>query len=604
MTDLSIVIVSYNSAKTISHCLESIKSSSIDQESLNIVIVDNNSKDHTVALINDYYPDVTVIINDDNVGFAKACNIGAKSSESSYLLFLNPDTVLDYKALEFLLSYANTQDGKVVLGGALYDGRNNYLQESARSLPTLSSSLLRISRLDRLFKNWSYYIPYDGVGPISVGAITGALFWVERVLFDYLGGFDEQFFLYGEDLDICLRLGKLDIPIQVVPTVKAIHFKGESGARSWNRNFHFYDALRIYAEKHFALNILSKYILMLVTYGLSLLVAFSHSVLPKILDIFKCLLILSSTSLIWSWGYHHDISYFDWYQVIPLLTALSALFVMVLVFSGHYRLSRNRINSSTSFISYFIAASSMIMMYAFLPEHLRFSRSAILIGVAISLIVFINMSLRKNKSFSRFYKPASGLIKDAIDKIFPNAIFTEDIAHSVYSLSCSPLNVTKLQSSQRASHVLYYNPKLDAFFNSDLSFQTGDTFDQYSMFMYLDPQSIFRRRMVAIGFGLFSSIILLPVIIMSNERSSITTNIVGLLNGNLGIIAEPERSIPVSGRPEIGEGLISLSECEPNKELSALCYEYTLHYSISKDLYYCITKFRTLLKKLCNDIEN
>ncbi len=604
MTALSIVIVSYNSAKTISHCLESIRGSTIDQELIELIIVDNDSSDHTVDLLNRHYPDYKLIVNERNLGFGAACNIGADLAKSEYLLFINPDTLLDHQALELLVAKARSTQDQIVIGGALYDGRNNYLPESGRRLPTLKSSIARILRIDHLFKKWSYYIPQQGNEAMPVKAITGALFWINKQLFHSIAGFDERFFLYGEDLDLCLRLQSKGISIELDPAIKAIHFKGESGARTWNRNFHFYDALRIYAEKHFSLNMITKYGLKLVVRCLSVLTAFVFSLLPKLIDVIKCGSILLLVSLFWSLVYHQDIHYFNWYQVVPVIIIISILFVLVLSVSGHYSPAHSSHSSGSKIISSTLAATSIIIIYALLPEDLRFSRSAILIGAVLSSIVFVNGRINNLKPIRSFFKTDSMSIGEAIMRIFPNTKFTSDIANSAYTTSCAPLIIDDLDNAHEASHILYYNSALDTFFNSDLSFQTGYTFEQFSMFRFMDPQLRKQRRCLDILMAVISFIALLPMLIISKSRSIIVDNIKRLLLGKSAVIGDSMSQNKVTDRPYIGTGVVSLKDCEPYKEVSSLSYHYTLHYSISKDLYYCITNFKLILNKLCNDIEN
>lgn len=230
--DISIVIVNYRVKEYILLLLDSIQKAT-KHLSVEIFVVDNNSEDGSVEYLISAYKDITFIKNDENVGFAKANNQAIEKSSGTYTLLINPDTVIQEDSLLRLKHYMDNADNIAALGFKMINPDGSFARESKRSIPDLKTGIFRASGLDKLLPNSTLFgrrylgwIDENDVAEVPV--ISGAgMFWKTSVLKE-LQGFDEAFFMYGEDDDLCYRVQNTDFSIRYFPPAKMLHFKGES----------------------------------------------------------------------------------------------------------------------------------------------------------------------------------------------------------------------------------------------------------------------------------------------------------------------------------------------------------------------------------------
>lgn len=230
--DISIIIVNYRVKEYISLLIDSIKKAKNDLE-IEIFIVDNNSDDGSIEYLSRIHDNITYIRNDTNEGFGKANNQGIKEASGTYTLLINPDTVIEEESLWKLKTFLDSHSKCGAAGFKMINSIGNFAKESKRSVPDLKSGIFRALALDVLFpksklfgKRYLGWIPEEQIA--SVPVISGAgMFWRTDVL-KALDGFDEDFFMYGEDDDLCYRLQETTYDIQYFPEAKLIHFKGES----------------------------------------------------------------------------------------------------------------------------------------------------------------------------------------------------------------------------------------------------------------------------------------------------------------------------------------------------------------------------------------
>lgn len=229
--DLSILIVTYNSARLIGALLDSLHP---DMQSLSaeVIIVDNASQDGTAELVKRQYPWVTLVASQDNLGFAAGNNLAAKSAVGRYLLLLNPDAIPDAGALSQALHLLD-QHANVGLAGGELRGADGQRQPSARMFPRLRDEFFTLSGLAarypespffaRIDRHWA-----DATKAAVVDWIPGAFVFIPAQVFAKLGGFDERFFMYYEEVDLCQRLQQAGLKVYFWPTLKAMHIGGES----------------------------------------------------------------------------------------------------------------------------------------------------------------------------------------------------------------------------------------------------------------------------------------------------------------------------------------------------------------------------------------
>lgn len=230
---LSIVIVSYNVKELLIKCLESIEKAAknIDHE---VIVVDNDSRDETVPLIQEKFNKIKLIANKNNLGFSKANNQGIKISKGEYILILNPDTELLTDTLDKMLNFMDKLDDNVGITTCKVELPNGQLDKDCRrSFPTPWRALTHFSGLSKIFKKTklfdSYYIGYLPTSEqIEVDACVGAFMLIRAKALKDTGYFDENFFFYGEDLDLCYRMKDKGYKILYTPITKILHYKGAS----------------------------------------------------------------------------------------------------------------------------------------------------------------------------------------------------------------------------------------------------------------------------------------------------------------------------------------------------------------------------------------
>ena len=255
--DISVVIVNYNVKDLVDNCISSVYRANDNKYRFEIFFVDNNSIDGSVNHIAEKYPEVNVISNDRNLGFSKANNIALKKAVGKYILILNPDTILEEGTFDKLISFCekDTTIGAVTSKLILTDGKLD--SACRRSFPVPSVAIPRMLGLSKLFPKsktfGKYNLTYlDENKTYEVDAICGAFMFIPKAVLDKAGLFDEDYFMYGEDLDLCFKIKKSGYKIFYYPEVTTIHFKGESTKKthlSYVNNF--YGAMIIFVRKNF-----------------------------------------------------------------------------------------------------------------------------------------------------------------------------------------------------------------------------------------------------------------------------------------------------------------------------------------------------------------
>lgn len=255
MVKLSVIIVSYNVKYYLEQCLESVVRSScgINTE---IIVVDNNSSDGTVEYLTPKFRDVLFISNKDNVGFAKANNQAIKISKGEYVLLLNPDTIIGEDVLPACVNFFDQNQMAGATGVRMLRTDGSFALESRRGIPTLFTSFCKMTGLcsrfpkSRTFGN--YYMQFlDENLPNQIEVISGAFMFIRRRTLDKSGLLDEDYFMYGEDIDLSYRMMMTGQNNYYLP-ISILHYKGESTNKtSFRYVTTFYKAMLIFFEKHY-----------------------------------------------------------------------------------------------------------------------------------------------------------------------------------------------------------------------------------------------------------------------------------------------------------------------------------------------------------------
>ena len=243
---ISIVIVSYNVSQLLDECLQSVSKAlqGIDGE---VWVVDNRSVDDTLQMLQTKHPDVHVIANKENVGFARANNQAIRQSEAEYVLLLNPDTVVRENTLRGVLDFMDKHAEAGGAGVRMLSREGRPAPESRRSIPTPWVAMLKMLGFTRRY--YMSHLSWDEPGQIEV--ISGAFCLLRRKALDAVGLLDEDYFMYGEDIDLSYRLLKGGWQNWYLP-FDIVHYKGESTQKSSFRYVHtFYQAMLIFFRKHY-----------------------------------------------------------------------------------------------------------------------------------------------------------------------------------------------------------------------------------------------------------------------------------------------------------------------------------------------------------------
>ncbi len=261
---LAIVIVNYNVKYFLKQCLSSVYASQRTlsdgtELELEVWVVDNDSVDGSVEMVQQDFPAVQVIANHENVGFARANNqaLTQASKQSQALLLLNPDTVVEKDTFVQCADFLREHPDCGGLCVKMIDGKGNYLKESKRGFPTPEASFYKITGLTRLFPHSkriaAYYMGHlseDEVNKIEI--MPGAFLMFRREVYDQIGGLDESYFMYGEDIDFSWRIRLAGWKNYYLPSTHIIHYKGESTKKgSMNYVYTFYNAMSIFVKKYF-----------------------------------------------------------------------------------------------------------------------------------------------------------------------------------------------------------------------------------------------------------------------------------------------------------------------------------------------------------------
>ncbi len=248
---LSVVILNYNVRYFLEQCIHSVQKA-IENWDAEIIVIDNDSKDDSCAMVKTLFPNVVLIENKENVGFSKANNQAVAVAKGEYVCILNPDTAVSEDTFRLAIEYSESIENIGALGVYLMDGTGNFLPESKRNLPTPKVSLMKLTGFAK--KYYSTHISETSVGEVEV--LVGAFMLLKRNIYNEVGGFDEDYFMYGEDIDLSYKITKAGYKNHYLGSTTVLHYKGESTKKDDAYFERFYGAMQIFYRKHFNKNFL------------------------------------------------------------------------------------------------------------------------------------------------------------------------------------------------------------------------------------------------------------------------------------------------------------------------------------------------------------
>ncbi|MCC9073599.1 glycosyltransferase family 2 protein [Flavobacterium sp. F-65] len=257
---LSVIILNYNVRYFLEQCVLSVQQAleNLDSE---IIVIDNNSSDDSCEMIHSRFPDVKLIQNKENLGFPKGNNIGVSQAKGDYICILNPDTVVAEDTFTKVLAFAKEQHNLGIVGVNLIDGAGNFLPESKRGVPTPWVAFTKIAGLYKFFpkskycnKYYAQHLKENETGKVEI--LVGAFMVMKRDLYHEVGGFDEDCFMYSDDIDLSYMVLKQGKTNYYYSETTVIHYKGESTIKDEKYMKRFQEAMNFFYRKHFKVSFL------------------------------------------------------------------------------------------------------------------------------------------------------------------------------------------------------------------------------------------------------------------------------------------------------------------------------------------------------------
>lgn len=254
---LSVVILNYNVRYFLEQCVQSVEKA-IQNLDAEIVVVDNNSPDDSCDMIKAKFPNVILIENKENSGFPKGNNIGVEKAKGEYICILNPDTVVAEDTFEKILAFAKSKQDMGIVGCKLIDGTGNFLPESKRGIPTPFVAFTKVAGLYKLSnafgKYYASHISENQTGKVEI--LVGAFMVMKKQTYLEVGGFDEDCFMYSDDIDLSYMVLKTGKSNYYFHETSVIHYKGESTIRDGLYMKRFREAMDFFYRKHFRVSVL------------------------------------------------------------------------------------------------------------------------------------------------------------------------------------------------------------------------------------------------------------------------------------------------------------------------------------------------------------
>ena len=254
--NISVVIVNYKVPDYVHQCILSLKKA-LSNYRYEIFVVDNNSMDESVECIKKWHPDVRLIENNDNLGFSKANNIALKIAKGDFLLIINPDTFVPENLIDDCMSFMKNHQNAGAIGVKMFSAQGRFAPESKRGVPKPFTAFCKLIGLCRIFpKNklfGRYYLGYiDNNKEADIEILSGACMFIRHKVLEEVGLFDEDYFMYGEDIDLSYRILKAGYKNCFIPT-PIIHYKGESTQKiSYQYVNNFNKSMIVFFRKHFS----------------------------------------------------------------------------------------------------------------------------------------------------------------------------------------------------------------------------------------------------------------------------------------------------------------------------------------------------------------
>ena len=404
-----------------------------------VFVVDNASSDDSCSMVKQKFPTVKLIENYQNVGFSKANNQAISQSQGKYVLLLNPDTVVQEDTFTKCIAFMNSHCEAGAITVKMIDGKGNYLPESKRGFPSPWVSFFKIFGLTSLFPKSRIFARYylghlDKNATNQIDILPGAFMFIKREALNKSGLLDEQFFMYGEDIDLSYRITQAGYKNYYYPECQIIHYKGESTKKgSLNYVLVFYKAMIIFAKKHFKSNKASTFIILinLAIYFRALLSIIKRIINTLWLPLLDALLIAVGLLIItplWESFRFQSSNIYPTEYVVLLGSFYILAWILTLWINGAYDKPQKLIDSPKGVLA---GSILILVVYSILPNEVRFSRAIIIItglwalistlGIRILLSTLNPRIIINNKFIKKIAIIGSGSEEQRVKEILNNS---------------------------------------------------------------------------------------------------------------------------------------------------------------------------------------
>lgn len=386
--DVSVIIVNYNVREFLNNALTSLQKS-LEGFASEIFVVDNASDDGSVETVAKNFPDVRLITNSTNLGFAKANNQALAQARGKYLLLINPDTVVQENTVRELIKFFESHPDAGMVGCKILNPDGTLQLPCRRSFPTPWIAFTKTFGLSALFPKSKLFARYnltylDPDQTYDVDAISGSFMMLRRDVYETIGGLDETFFMYGEDLDWCYRVKQAGWKVYYVPTTSIIHYKGESTKRSDIDELKvFYNAMRLFVRKHHAGSRLFEWFIYSGIYIRKFIADFGRIIKPLSIATTDMLIVVA-TILVGEYIRKGRLFTFPEYAYPWVFIVPAAIVGFALFLNGVY--TEHKLSVSRSFAAV-LSANVVISALVAFEKDFAFSRMIMLISGGLSLAI-------------------------------------------------------------------------------------------------------------------------------------------------------------------------------------------------------------------------
>lgn len=644
---LSVIIVNYNVKYFLEVCLHSVLRSAAGIAA-EVIVVDNNSTDDSNKMVREQFPDVTLIENKDNKGFSKANNQGVAIAKGEYILFLNPDTVMPEEFLAKMLGYMDAHPEAGAVGPRLIDGKGQFAPDAKKSFPSLSVAIFKTTGINKLFSKSAYFNKYYAVhvgerqtAPVDV--LSGCCMLVRKSAMDKAGGpFDEDYFMYCEDVDLSYRIEKAGYKNIYYPEVDLIHYKGESTRKmtlSYVRIFN--EALVTFVKKHYTKKDARMFVLFI---NIGIILRAILGTIKRGLKVFHMPLFDALILLVTLWGIKNF-----WVEEVKNMMPIHpsavyatfpvyiALWLISLYFNGAYDQPYRALKVTRGML---IGTTAILAYYGLLPPELRYSRAIIIFTGFAGTVVLLGLhEILYRMGILRFipydklprkavivadetaYHQTAAILKqvhyapELSGRISPKeehhgalakmpemkqVLYTTGVNEVIFCINGLSYADVFAQMQHCGGEYEYkiHLPGSHSFVGSNSSSTSGDLYTIDRRFNLADFAQVRNKRLVDMA-GALLFIVLFPfTFFMVKKPGSFLNNCFRVLAGKLSWVGYAA-AVPVNYLPSIRKGAIEpyniLAGYEPSKEVKAQINKaYAQHYTPLTDITLLLKNYKYL----------